>query len=36
MPGEVRQFIGIRLEKEMYGIPIEKVREVAIPRHIYV
>jgi purine-binding chemotaxis protein CheW len=28
---EVRQFVEIRLEKELYGIPIEKTREVAVP-----
>ena len=31
---EIRQFIGIRLGKEIYGIPIEKTREVARPLQI--
>lgn len=28
---EMRQFIGIRLGKELYGIPIEKTREITKP-----
>ena len=31
---EIQQFIGIRLEKEIYGIPIEKIREITKPLQI--
>ncbi len=31
---EVRQFVEIRLEKELYGIPVERTREVAVPMKI--
>ena len=36
IPGEVRQFIGIRLEKEMYGIPIERGRSCDTTSILYV
>jgi chemotaxis signal transduction protein len=32
--GELQQFIGIRLVKELYGIPLEKIREVTKPLQI--
>ncbi len=31
---EILQFIGIRLGKEMYGIPVEKIRKIAKPLQI--
>lgn len=31
---EILQFIGIRLGKELYGIPVEKIREIAKPLQI--
>jgi purine-binding chemotaxis protein CheW len=31
---QILQFIGIRLGKEMYGIPVEKIREIAKPLQI--
>jgi len=31
---EILQFIGIRLGKERYGIPVEKIRKIAKPLHI--
>ena len=31
---EIQQFIGIRLGKELYGIPVEKIRKIAKPLRI--
>ena len=31
---EIRQFIGIQLEQEIYGIPVEKIRKIAKPLQI--
>jgi purine-binding chemotaxis protein CheW len=31
---EILQFIGIRLGKELYGIPVEKIRKIAKPLQI--
>ncbi len=31
---QILQFIGIRLGKELYGIPVEKIREIAKPLQI--
>ena len=31
---QILQFIGIRLGKEMYGIPVEKIRKIAKPLQI--
>ena len=31
---DILQFIGIRLEKELYGIPVEKIRKIVKPLQI--
>ena len=31
---EILQFIGIRLEKELYGIPVERIRKIVKPLQI--
>ncbi|MBI2469925.1 MAG: purine-binding chemotaxis protein CheW [Planctomycetes bacterium] len=32
--GEIRQFIGMRLGQEIYGIPVEKIKTIAKPLQI--